>query len=81
MSAYAVSPYAQSYNQLLVVPSFGDIDAYARAVNAVPMLTPEQEYSLAVAYRDDQNNLKAAHANTQVMVCRKPTWFKRAPLV
>ena len=62
MSAYAVSPYAQSYNQLLVVPSFGDIDAYARAVNAVPMLTPEQEYSLAVAYRDDQNNLKAAHA-------------------
>jgi RNA polymerase sigma-32 factor len=62
MSAYAVSPYAQSYNQLLVVPSFGDIDAYARAVNAVQMLTPEQEYSLAVAYRDDQNNLKAAHA-------------------
>lgn len=62
MSAYAVTPYAQSYNQLLSVPSFGDMEAYGRAVNAVPMLTPEQEYDLSTAYHLDPNNLKAAHA-------------------
>ena len=59
MSAYAIAP---SYNQLLSVPTFGDLDAYARAVNSVPMLTPEQEYDLSMAYRADPNNLNAAHA-------------------
>lgn len=62
MSTYAVTPYVQSYSQLLSVPVFGDMDAYARAVNFVPMLTAEQEYDLSVAYRQDPNNLKAAHA-------------------
>ena len=59
MSAYAIAP---SYNQLLSVPTFGDLDAYARAVNSVPMLTPEQEYDLSMAYRANPNNLNAAHA-------------------
>ena len=59
MSAYAIAP---SYNQLLSVPTFGDLDAYARAVNSVTMLTPEQEYDLSMAYRANPNNLNAAHA-------------------
>ena len=44
------------------MPSLGDLDAYTRAVNAVPMLTPEQEYEFAMSYRADPNNLQAAHA-------------------
>ena len=62
MTTYAMSPYSAKYNQLLAVPSGGDWDAYTRAVNAVPMLTPEQEYEFAMAYRADPNNLQAAHA-------------------
>lgn len=62
MTTYAVSPYSAKYNQLLAVPSMGDLDAYTRAVNAVPMLTPEQEYEFAMSYRADPNNLQAAHA-------------------
>ena len=62
MSTYAVSPYSTKYNQFLTVPTLGDLDAYARAVNAIPMLTPEQEYEFAVSYRKDPNNLQAAHA-------------------
>ena len=62
MTTYAMSPYSAKYNQLLAVPSLGDLDAYTRAVNAVPMLTPEQEYEFAMSYRADPNNLQAAHA-------------------
>ena len=62
MTTYAMSPYSAQYNQLLAVPSMGDLDAYTRAVNAVPMLTPEQEYEFAMSYRADPNNLQAAHA-------------------
>ncbi len=62
MTTYAISPYSAQYNQLLAVPSLGDLDAYTRAVNAVPMLTPEQEYEFAMSYRADPNNLQAAHA-------------------
>lgn len=62
MSSYAVSPYLTQYTQLLAVPSLGDLDAYSRAVNAIPMLTPEQEYEFAMTYRKDPNNLQAAHA-------------------
>lgn len=62
MTTYAMSPYSAQYNQLLAVPSLGDLDAYTRAVNAVPMLTPEQEYEFAMSYRADPNNLQAAHA-------------------
>ena len=62
MTTYAMSPYSAKYNQVLAVPSLGDLDAYTRAVNAVPMLTPEQEYEFAMSYRADPNNLQAAHA-------------------
>lgn len=62
MTTYAMSPYSAQYKQLLAVPSMGDLDAYTRAVNAVPMLTPEQEYAFAMSYRADPNNLQAAHA-------------------
>ena len=63
MSTYALNPYSETqYNQLLAVPSMGDLDAYTRAVNAVPMLTSEQEYTFAMTYRADPNNLQAAHA-------------------
>ena len=62
MTTYAMSPYSAQYNQLLAVPSMGDLDAYTRAVNAVPMLTPEQEYEFAMSYRANPNNLQAAHA-------------------
>ena len=81
MTNYAVTPYSASYNQLLAVPSFGDLDGYARAVNAVPMLTPEQEYSYAMAYRADPNNLQAAHAlvvshlRVVVSIARKYTGY------
>ncbi len=61
MSAYAVTPYSNTYQQLLSVPTFGDLEAYARAVNSVPMLTPEQEYELSMAYRANPNDLLAAH--------------------
>ena len=33
MSTYAISPYAAKYSQFLAVPTLGDLDAYARAVN------------------------------------------------
>lgn len=64
MSTLTVSNNYNSkvYSQLLAMPTFGDLEGYARAVNAVPMLTPEQEYSYAMAYRADPNNLQAAHA-------------------
>ena len=62
MTTYAINPYSAKYNQLLAVPSMGDLDAYTRAVNAVPMLTPEQEYEFAMSYRADPNNLQPAHA-------------------
>ncbi|GHA72647.1 RNA polymerase sigma factor RpoH [Formosimonas limnophila] len=81
MTNYAVTPYSASYNQLLAVPSFGDLDGYTRAVNAVPMLTPEQEYGYAMAYRADPNNLQAAHAlvvshlRVVVSIARKYTGY------
>ena len=62
MNALAIASNNNTYSQLLAVPSFGDLEGYARAVNAVPMLTPEQEYHYAMAYRADPNDLKSAHA-------------------
>ncbi|MBP7133376.1 MAG: RNA polymerase sigma factor RpoH [Aquabacterium sp.] len=42
-----------------VVPSLGNLDAYIRAVQAIPMLEPEEEQSLARRLRDQQD-LQAA---------------------
>jgi len=36
-----------------MVPSLGNLDAYISAANRLPMLTPEQEVSLARRLRDD----------------------------
>lgn len=62
--SYALSNYTQNnpYSRLLAVPTFGDLDAYIRAVNSVPLLTADQEYEFSMAYRADPNNLPAAHA-------------------
>ena len=42
-----------------LVPSLGNLDAYISAVNRLPMLTQEEESSLARRFRD-QNDLEAA---------------------
>jgi RNA polymerase sigma-32 factor len=42
-----------------MVPSLGNLDAYIRSVQAIPMLEPEQEQSLARRLRDEQD-LQAA---------------------
>jgi RNA polymerase sigma-32 factor len=42
-----------------VVPSLGNLDAYIRSVQAIPMLAPEEEQSLARRLRDQQD-LQAA---------------------
>ncbi len=42
-----------------LVPSLGNLDAYISAVNRLPMLTQEEESSLARKFRD-QNDLEAA---------------------
>lgn len=42
-----------------VVPSLGNLDAYIRSVQAIPMLEPAQEQALARQLRD-QNDLQAA---------------------
>jgi RNA polymerase sigma-32 factor len=42
-----------------VVPSLGNLDAYIRSVQAIPMLEPEEEQSLARRLRDHQD-LQAA---------------------
>ena len=36
----------------MALPAIGNIDAYISAVNRLPMLTPEQEISLATRFRD-----------------------------
>ncbi len=57
-SSAALVPYRANVPALLP-PSLGDIDAYIRAANAAPVLTPEEEHSLAVKLRDE-NDLTAA---------------------
>mgnify|MGYP003352050292 CR=1 FL=1 len=42
-----------------VVPSLGNLDAYIRSVQAIPMLEPEEEQRLARRLKDD-NDLQAA---------------------
>lgn len=59
-SAGAVVPYDNTAHLPAVVPtSLGDIEAFIRAANAAPMLTAEQERSLAIDLRDN-GNLEAA---------------------
>ncbi len=57
-SSAALVPYRANVPALLP-PSLGDIDAYIRAANAAPVLTAEEEHSLAVQLRD-KNDLTAA---------------------
>ena len=42
-----------------VVPSLGNLDAYIRAVNQIPMLTPEEEHDLGQRLKNE-NDLEAA---------------------
>lgn len=55
-SVPAVVPRASA---ALAVPAIGNLDAYITAVNRMPMLTLEQEVSLATRYRNDED-LEAA---------------------
>ncbi len=57
-SCDALVPYRANVPALLP-PSLGDIDAYIRAANSAPVLTAEEEHSLAVKLRDE-NDLSAA---------------------
>ena len=57
-SSAALVPYRANVPALLP-PSLGDIDAYIRAANAAPVLSAEEEHSLAVKLRDE-NDLTAA---------------------
>ena len=47
-----------------VVPSLGNLDAYIRSVQALPILEPEQEKSLAKRLRDDND----VHAASQLVL-------------
>ena len=57
-SSVALVPY-KSNVPALILPSLGDIDAYIRAANAAPVLSAQEEHSLAVKLRDE-NDLTAA---------------------
>lgn len=57
-SGAALVPYKSNVPALLP-PSLGDIDAYIRAANAAPVLSAQEEHSLAVQLRD-KNDLAAA---------------------
>ena len=57
-SCDALVPYRANVPALLP-PSLGDIDAYIRAANSAPVLSAEEEHSLAVKLRDE-NDLSAA---------------------
>ncbi len=63
LSSAAVAPAAASAVALrdpwALVPSIGNLDAYISAVNRVPLLTAEEELSLARRLRD-QGDLEAA---------------------
>lgn len=50
-SGAALVPYKSNVPALLP-PSLGDIDAYIRAANAAPVLSAQEEHSLAVQLRD-----------------------------
>ena len=43
-----------------MVPSLGNLDAYIRSVQAIPMLAPEEEQSLARRLRDQQDRQAAS---------------------
>lgn len=57
-SAGALVPYKQASVPALVSP-LGDLQAFIRAANAAPILTPEEEKTLAVRLRDS-GDLQAA---------------------
>jgi RNA polymerase sigma-32 factor len=54
-----LTPAIASRDPWTVVPSLGNLDAYIRSVQAIPMLEPAEEQSLARQLRD-QNDLQAA---------------------
>ena len=59
-----------------VVPSLGNLDAYIRSVQAIPMLAPEEEQSLARRLRDQQDlqaasRLVLSHLRLVVSIARQ----------
>jgi RNA polymerase sigma-32 factor len=66
---------ANAYNLALHPGSVGSIDAYIQAVNRVPLLTPEEELSLARSYRESEDleaagRLVMSHLRLVVAVAR-----------
>jgi RNA polymerase sigma-32 factor len=59
-----------------MVPSLGNLDAYIRAVNQLPMLTPQEETDLATRLRDQQDveaagRLVLSHLRLVVSISRQ----------
>lgn len=48
-----------SYNQLPTLSAVGTLDAYIQSVYKIPVLTKEEEYSLATDLRDNENPIAA----------------------
>ena len=74
-SSNALVPTERAPNTLPSVPSLGNLDAYITAVNRMPMLTAEQEGSLARRFRDEQDldaarELVLSHLRLVVSIAR-----------
>lgn len=73
-SGVALVPY-KSNVPALIPPSLGDIDAYIRAANAAPVLSAQEERSLAIRLRDKKDltaaqKLILSHLRLVVSVAR-----------
>ncbi len=75
-SAASVSSALAVRDPWSLVPSLGNLDAYITAVNRVPLLTPEEESSLARRLRDEgdlqaASRLVVSHLRLVVSVARQ----------
>lgn len=75
-SAASVSSALAVRDPWSLVPSLGNLDAYITAVNRVPLLTPEEEASLARRLRDEgdlqaASRLVVSHLRLVVSVARQ----------
>lgn len=70
----ALAPYKPT--PLAIPDASSDLEAFIRAANKIPLLTPEREHELAVRYRDDQDleaarELVVSHLRLVISIARQ----------
>lgn len=70
----ALAPYKPT--PLAIPDASSDLEAFIRAANKIPLLTPEREHELAIRYRDDQDleaarELVVSHLRLVISIARQ----------